>query len=179
MRHAIWLACLLATTTANAQIYKKILPDGTVIFTDQPEEGATALTLPPLPTYDGPATTNKPAPSPAAEKPAKTAEPAAKVVTYTRLAIEQPANDSPVRNNSGEVTVAVTLEPALSAKDGHTIVVLLDGKPAAAPAAATSITLQGVERGTHVVEAVVNDANGKALQRSSPVIFHLQRVSVR
>lgn len=178
MRAMLMLLCLLAAFAAQAQIYKKVLPDGTVVFTDEPMDGAEPIKVQPLPTYRAPPAKTKSESSPA-ERPAPEAGATKQPTTYKHFAIQAPSNDATVRDNSGAVPVTLGMEPALATEEGHTVSLLLDGKPVAAPGTATSFTLEAVDRGSHTLEAVLLDATGKTLRRSSPVVFHLMRHSAR
>jgi hypothetical protein len=91
---------------------------------------------------------------------------------YASLAIAAPLHDEGVRANDGTVTVVVAVEPAL--QSGHQVEILLDGQPVAI-AAATSITLTDLERGTHSLEARIVDPSGAILLSSALSTFHVLR----
>lgn len=175
MRAMLFVFFAFTALAAHAQIYKKVLPDGSVVFSDEPSPGAEPVQIQPLSTYKAPPSKPKAESSPAAPPDASNTKP----VTYQRLAIETPANDTTVRENAGNVSVTVALEPALAPDQGHTLSLLLDGKPVAPAGRATQFTLPGLDRGSHTLEAVLHDAQGNVLQRSAPVVFHLMRHSIR
>ncbi len=155
----------------QAGIYKHTNPDGSVEFSDVPtDEHAEPITLPPInsiPAPPPPRATNKTSPSASADSD--------EAPKYTAIAITQPADDKPLRNNAGNVTISVKLTPALQA--GHTLIIQMDGKTVA-KSRETSITLNSVDRGTHSLQAWVEDKNGKVLHRAKSTTFHLLRVSV-
>jgi hypothetical protein len=166
MRIVIVLLILCLWQTAGAEVYKRTLPDGSVEFTDvPPKDGAKPVQLPPI--------TTVPATRPAAPKAAApTTQPAA---PYQSVAISSPATDATVHDNEGKVSVTTTVTPPLNPK--HRLLLFLDGAPAG-----DSITggfqLTNIDRGTHSLEVrIVNEA-GTVLLTSSPVTFHMQRISV-
>jgi len=91
------------------------------------------------------------------------------------MTITSPAEDEAIRSNPGTVDVAVDLEPALF--KGHKVRIYLDGTAAPEELAATTITLQNVDRGTHTLQASVVDAQGREQIRSPAITFHMLRVA--
>jgi hypothetical protein len=79
-----------------------------------------------------------------------------------------------VHDNSGKLVVVVQVSPPLA--DGDRITLLIDGS-AVASAAATRFELQGVDRGTHRLEAQVIDAHGAIAASSAAVSFQMWRAS--
>lgn len=175
MRAMLLVFCALTAFAAQAQIYKKVLPDGSVVFTDEPSLDAEPIQVQPLPTYKAPPSEPKAQDAPAASPEPVTNQP----VVYKRFAIETPAHDATIRDNSGNVTVTLALEPALATDQGHTLSLLLDGNLVAQGGTATSVNLQAVDRGSHTLEALLVDLQGKTLRRTAPVLFHLMRHSAR
>lgn len=168
---ALLLAFVIATP-ALAAVYKTVRPDGSVVYSDQPpRDEAQPHTLPPLQTIPAEAL------APAAAAPTRSSNSAPVAEIYHSLAIVQPEQDATLRDNPGNITVQVALDPPLVTKEGDYIVVALDGQPAA-QGSGTSYTLANIDRGTHTVEASVSSAAGQILIRSAPVTFHLQRISV-
>ncbi len=94
---------------------------------------------------------------------------------YKEIRITSPADDEAVRENSGFLSVILSLEPGLRGNDQ--IVLYMDGNEVA-KGASTSIALSNVDRGTHNLVATVVSADGVELLRSEPVSVHLLRVSV-
>ena len=164
----IGILCLLlvvAVGTAQAKIYKWVLPDGSVVYSDRPqEEGAREVELPPIQTFSPP-----PTPRDAGETESKEPE-----KTYDSVKVVSPQNDEAVRDNGGTVSVQIDLTPPLH--PGHTVEILLDGKPIG-KGRGTTATVTNVDRGTHSVSAVVKDADGKTVASAPGVTFHLKRVS--
>jgi hypothetical protein len=84
-----------------------------------------------------------------------------------------PTADEAYRSNSGQLAVGIRVVPDL--REGDTIELLLDGKPAGPRDRSTARTVLDVGRGTHSVQAVLYDGKGTALARTTPVTFHLLR----
>lgn len=151
---------------APKKIYKHQQPDGSVIYTDEPAPGAEEIRVQQVPTYEPPKT---PRFTPYQSQP----ETQAQGRGYERFAITAPDNDQAIRENTGNVTISVSISPALDSR--HQIEYSLDGQQVATTDQ-TSQLLENVARGTHTVSAKVVDARGKVLAESS-VVFHLQRTS--
>jgi hypothetical protein len=90
------------------------------------------------------------------------------------IAIVEPEAESTVHSNEGKVTVRVGVPRGIA--PGNQVVILLDGR-AVARGAATSFELDGVERGTHTLQAQVVDGSGNTLVASPPVTFHMWQAS--
>lgn len=168
MRFVVVFLALTAAASASAAVYKWVKPDGSVVYSDRaPVENAAPTELPALQEIKMPP---PPPPSPSTTPAAQTEED-----TYTNLAITEPADNSAFRNNAGQVTVKLALDPAL--QQGDAIVILLDGKEIGR-GRSTALSLSNVDRGTHTLKASVKDADGNTLISSSPISFTLQRTSV-
>ncbi len=100
---------------------------------------------------------------------AQQASPALPAITITA-----PANEGTVHSNTGEVSVAVTVAPRL--EPGQTIVITLDDREVAR-GARRRVRLSGVDRGTHLLQARLLDAQGNVLAESDAVTFHLWHAS--
>jgi hypothetical protein len=158
------LGCLCGP--ASAKVYKLVLPDGSVQFSDKPQEGAEEVKLPSVQTFPPPpAPTNRASPS----APQQDAG-----ATYESIKVVSPKPDETLRDNAGTVDVTVALEPSL--RSDHTVEIILDGK-AIGRGAATSASISNVDRGTHSVSAVVKDADDNVVATAPAVTFHLKRVA--
>ena len=166
IRLSVLLLCTLPLS-ALAEVYKWVGPDGTVHFSDTPREGAEEVHIPPPQTY-----TPERLP-PITPRPQPPAEPA----HYRRFELTSPSPDQTLRDNTGTFTVDFALDPPLQAERGHRLIVLLDGA-AQPPAEGSSLTLQGVDRGTHSLQGQIVDGRGQVLMRSAAIQVHLHRQSV-
>jgi len=175
MRPALLLLifCLPAWLTAT-EVYKSVQPDGSVIYSDRPAPDATPVTIEPPPTLP----VAPPRPEGPAAPPPEEAAPAPRPVDYQAIDILAPGEDSVVRDNPGNVTITVQLQPELQADAGHRLAVILDGSQLQGRFTGNRLSLANVDRGTHSVVVVVVDGQGKVLARSAPRIFHMKRHSI-
>lgn len=155
---------------ANAAIYKSVDADGNVVFSDTPLPGGKEVILPPTPTY-----TPRPLAVPAAGAGAGTTQ---APTAYTSLLIVSPADGATIRDNTGAVAVNLVVEPPMTEKSGHKLVVILDGKPQESAGNSTQVTLSDVERGSHTLRASILNADGQVQFSSGAVTFHLKRESI-
>jgi len=95
-----------------------------------------------------------------------------------QIEILAPAQDDTIHDNSGNLAVAVKVEPPIEPKDGTSIRILLDGKPAARDSSSVSIALTGVERGQHSLQALLVNRKGQTLSVSETVDFTMWQASV-
>ena len=174
----IVLTLCVAPGELLAAIYKTTDKDGNIIFTDIPPQDQSgelevsehsSYAPPPMPS-EAPAPQNTTADAPEEE------EAETEVTSYTSLKIISPEDDQAVRENAGNVTISVAAEPGVDTGQGHRIEVLVDGQVAAS-GAASSVSLENVDRGTHVVTAQVVDADGNILIVAEPITFHMLRYS--
>jgi hypothetical protein len=89
------------------------------------------------------------------------------------IAITSPRHEETIHDNSGNVTV--TVRASLAGR--QRIRLLLDGGPAGTDTENTTIALEGIDRGEHVLEALVVDEKGSVLAASPAVTFHMWRAS--
>ena len=172
------VASFLFAGSVHAEIYKTVDADGNVVFTDVPPKDQTkAVVLEIQNTYTPEASA---APQQNSERPGDARdeepeeEPAA--VLYDHIAIVAPQHDAPVRENTGNVTVVVTSNPALDSSRGHSMQILVDGQIAAS-GQSNSVALTNLDRGTHQLTAQIVDGNGQVVVSSSPITFHMMRYS--
>jgi hypothetical protein len=173
-----WLM-LSTQSMAGTTIYKTVDEDGNVVFTDTP------------PRADGPSETIT-LTSPNSFDPAEAgtegsgrqlwivdpdAEGEASGEFYGALSVTSPADDESIRENAGNVTVTVKLEPP-NLQPGHRIRLLLDGSPTGGTNTTGRFALSNVDRGTHSLKAEVVDDAGKLIYAGPSSTFHLQRYSV-
>ena len=148
---------------ADAAVYKIVNPDGTVTFSDRPQEGAQELDVGSVQTVD------TPIPRASAKKVAQPQFPG-----YETFAVASPTDGQTFRDNGGLVSIQLTLQPRLF-RD-HTINIFMDGKDIGS-GRSTSVTLQNVDRGSHSVHATVVGKDGDQVTSTTPVTFHLHRSS--
>ncbi|MBM5810859.1 MAG: DUF4124 domain-containing protein [Gammaproteobacteria bacterium] len=166
MRIALFLAGWLLSLAAQPQeIYRWVDKDGIVHYADQPgAPDAARVTLQGLSVYEGGAL--------AEPETAEAASPAA-VSPYRALRIVQPAAEEVFFDGAAGVTVVAELEGELQPE--HGIRIFLDGQVVAE---SLSAPLGPLARGTHVLRATVEDANGHAVISSPLVPFHVRQTSL-
>lgn len=170
MRH-IFVGCLLLALAAgvSAQIYRSVDSEGNVVFTDQPTKGSERLKLKPLTVVPSVKVDSPPAEQPAVDTGVDTG-------SYQSFRIVDPAHDTTVRANGGELAVVLNLEPLIRHSD-HRIHVFLDGQDAA-QTQNTLLKLNGVDRGAHKLQAQIRDKAGNVLISTGQVSFTVLRTSV-
>jgi len=171
MRWLLLLLTLCSTLAlAAGQVYRIVHPDGSVEYTDQPREGAEPVTLPEaqaIPSLRRPARdAAKADPEPAAEAEIKKG--------YSRLAITAPKDQATLRNIGGQLLVRLAIEPEL--REGDRVVVRLDGEPVAA-GRERQYLLQNVYRGTHTLQAHIEEAEGRVARKAAPITIHVHQTS--
>ena len=161
--------------TANAQVFRRVGPDGQVYFSDRPGPDAETIEVTPAQTVTLPV---MPEATPATEQEGDAAaEQAAEIsATYSLFTITSPLRDQAIRANDGNVTVQLMLQPGL--RTGHSIALLVDGEDGRNTSLAgnMSIELSNLSRGLHTIEAVVVDAEGNELIRTETVSFNILRI---
>lgn len=161
---ALTLLSLAATSlSAATTVYKVKNPDGSISYSDQPQDNAEVMQVEPVPTV----------PAVPVDRSLYDSKPAEDVATgnaYKSFAITSPVNDEAFHSPEGVVEIRVALEPVL--KDSHTLEYWLDGalhQRTQAPA----VQLNNVDRGTHTVQVKILDGTGKVIEnRSSTFTIH-------
>ncbi|MGE0080332.1 MAG: hypothetical protein AB7U81_03440 [Thiohalomonadaceae bacterium] len=163
MRRALLLLLMIAALPASAEtIHRRVLPDGSIEFSDEPRPGSIPMEVPDLQTFEA-------QPLPPLTPPPRTAPPPA-IASYQSLRITQPTEEQTLFFDAAGVGVNVAVAPGL--QPGDRVIVYLDGQPVAA-ASSTSLTIPTPPRGTHRLSAEIQDASGQVVLRSAPVTFHL------
>lgn len=165
----LFLTAFILPLTATAGIYKSVDENGNVLYSDEPSPGAVEIRKKEIPTV--------PSVVPEIDTESGTsdeADTAGTGVLYDRIEIVSPEPDTAVRNNAGNLAVSVALQPALKAT--HSLQLNLDGVQVSRSRSPV-FQLQNVDRGTHTLTAVVINAEGNEVQRSSAISFTMQRHS--
>ena len=170
MRALAVIACVLAAgALPAATVYKNVQPDGTVIYSDIPSAGAEEIDLPEIQFYTAPRLDTDLGSDDAAGQAAEQDSEG-----YDTFAIASPENDATLRDNAGNVSISLEIQPALRA--GHQIDIRLDGT-SIGRGSGTSVALTNVDRGTHTVQALVLDGDGREVASTGSVTFHLRRAT--
>ena len=170
MQRILLILLVFACATANSQIFKRIGPDGQVYFSDQPGPDAERVDVTPVQAISLP-------PVPEQTETVAAATQGDATVAYTEFSITSPTSDQGVRANDGNVTVHLSLQPAL--QSDHMIVLNVDGEDgeSANSSSGLMIELNNLSRGQHTVMATVIDEDGKVLIKTDPVTFQVLRVA--
>ncbi|HLS98073.1 MAG: DUF4124 domain-containing protein [Porticoccaceae bacterium] len=157
---------LALSAAALGAVYKVVDDSGRVTYTDKPpaSEQGERVKLPTINTQPGIEIAPKPLPSPEPDPG-----------DYQRLEIVEPRNGASIPPGQLDLVIQVAISPEL--QPGHRIAVLMDGKRVAPPAAATSIRLDTLERGSHRIEARVIDDAGSLVASTKPVNIYVHRAS--
>lgn len=150
---------------AADKVYKKVNPDGTVEYSDQPIEGSEEIVV-----EQAPATRFEKSPDINYQPPVRDREDASRY----EVTITSPGNDESIRANTGNVTLQGNVQPGL--QGGHQLRWTLDGEPL--DQTGPTVNLTNVDRGTHSVRLEVVARDGTVLGTSEPVTFHLLRHSI-
>ncbi|MES0328574.1 MAG: DUF4124 domain-containing protein [Gammaproteobacteria bacterium] len=166
MKYFLAIALLLFAFSIHAEIYRGVDEEGNVFYSDKDQANAeliptptpNAITMPKL-------EANKPAAEDAEKNP------------YKSFGIVSPANNATIRDNIGNISITLSLLPALDTKNSHRITIYLDGQIVISATTELTIQLANISRGNHTLSAKVIDGKGKQLIRSNAVTIHMKRSS--
>ena len=160
-----------------AQIYQWTDSQGVVHFSDIPHQGAKTVATPEVQSYSAPQPQST---VPQIENTKVEQDTKAKQDTknhqYKTVQIIQPSDQATIRNNQGNVTVSVKIEPALF--PGDTLQLLFDGTPWGVAQANTLFQVTGVYRGSHTIAVQVLDSHGNVLGTSEQIMVYMQQPRV-
>ncbi len=168
MRTLILAILLIITMPAQPEIFMQQGPDG-IIYTDRPNQSDPVVELKAVDL-----TVIPPAATPTTKVEVMARDQAKKSDVYSELAIKAPEHDAIVRDNAGNVQVIIAISPDIHLKHGHQLVLYLDQQPIAHSASPT-IQLTNLDRGSHTLQAQIESTQGKVIQVSAQILFHLQR----
>ena len=154
----------LSPASDSTTVYKKVLPDGSVVFSDQSQPGSETLEVKPVSTVPA---FKAPQPQVQEQNPDETK-------IYTSFKILSPSDGGAEWSGSGSINIELNLEPAL--KKGHAIALYID-QELKTQGQSLNYNLSGIERGTHTLKAVVLNSRNQELT-SQQANFTLHRPSV-
>jgi hypothetical protein len=158
------VAC--AAVAISATVYRWVDENGVVHYSDQPHENAEKVTVSAPQTYSAPRVPNVPSSS---------SQPKKSGITYT-CSITQPANEDTFPNTTVVTTTAQSSPPP---GGGDKLVLTFDGLTVTNfPPGGGSFQLTNLDRGTHTLQAQVQDSSGKVVCQSSAVSFTVLQPSV-
>jgi hypothetical protein len=160
---------LIVVAAVHAAVYKVTDDQGNITYTDTPpaENASDEVLLPVI--------NQLPSSMPAAAKLPESveAEPVTAFAGYSSFALVSPLDDSLVHFDQPAVLAQLALTPEL--KDDHLVQFYIDGSAYGSPVAATSLSIHGLERGTHRISAHVLSSQGAVLVITASVTVHVQR----
>jgi len=154
---------LIQSGSSYSQIYKSVDENGKITFSDQAEPGADTVNV------------KEPNTSQAIEVPAVVVALPEELAanTYKSLRITHPGNDSVIANGLMAFTVSTSISPTLN--DKHQLQLIVDGQNHST--SRDSFTINSIDRGEHVLQVAVIDANGNVLKTSPEVAIFAYRPS--
>ena len=166
-------ALLFASTAVYAdKVYKWVDAQGNVLYTDQPRNGAQEIKI----------VASRPAGAPRASEatPRQSGSFASVEQEPFRYSVtlSAPTNEETIRDNDGNVTVALRVAPGLRGGNGDRIKLALDGSVLDTDVSPPGIVLAGLDQGSHTLQATLTDGNGRVLVRSELVTFYLKHWSL-
>ncbi len=157
---------LCAAAAFSTTVYKWVDENGVMHFSDQPHENAQKVQVAPPQTYKAPKVQAPVQPESQQGGDANTYE----------CQVVSPENDETLPN-AYSVTATVRVNP--TPHDGDQVLLLLDGTPVPAfPRGGGSLTISNMDRGTHTLKAIVQDASGKPVCQSPNVTFTILQPSI-
>ena len=170
------LSILLMTIVAGlaqAELFKWKDAEGNIIYSDQPPPGQNKTdakveqeALPQIISVPAENTVgSNTSRSPKSQKAQN------KVKT---LVITEPKHDEAIRENSGNVSISVRVDPANFAENGSILAIYMDGNEVA-KGPETTVQLLNVDRGTHTLKVELINSAGNVILATRPTVFHLQR----
>lgn len=171
-----WWLCLIALCCGAASaetVWRWVDEDGVIHYSDRPMPGAEPVELDSPQSFPGLRAPQPPRPQPRSGDGRDSRQSAA---PYSSVEIVSPEEQETLWNIGATLDVDLRVQPSLRA--GHSLDVVLDGERQNLNATSTSVTVPEVYRGVHTLQALVVDADGTEIQRSSSVTFMVQQTSV-
>lgn len=170
---------LVISLPCHAAIYMQEDENGNIAYSDTPSANSKVLNMPDVESASSEfqvtpelstssSTTAEPTSSGDATEPTA-------VNQYRSFAIVSPKDQENIQNQP-TLPVEIKTEPAL--QKGDKIQVLLDGKLTGNPSESTHIELGQLERGTHVLSAIIVNQKQQVLQQTNPITIYVNRVNV-
>lgn len=171
------VAVAFAGPAVATDVYKTVDANGVIHYTDQaPSKTARPVVLPPIQVVGPPRGS-----SVSAFPPASSAGSSGTDMTGEAplsVSIVSPAPDETFRTDDRVLPVSVRMNQPLP--EGYGLLYMLDGTAQNAKATrALNYSLEGVERGEHMITVVTVNASGKEIGRAAPVIVHMKPPTVQ
>lgn len=161
-----------------SDVYRSTNDQGNMVFSDRPVMQGEQVEVPSLSVVPLPEAHNAIGSEPDAEpeRGAQASFDKASFMAYSAFEIRSPRNEQTLPSGfAGNLEVEFSIEPAL--RERHRVRLLLDGN-SQVTRHGEIFELANLERGAHVIQAELLDAEGHVRHRSAPVTFYVQRASV-
>lgn len=169
LRCLIALTSLLTAAAAAAPAWTWVDGNGQRHFSDRPVPGAQQIDLPESQTFSR--STPRAQEASAAEDGS-----ADQSDSYRVFEIASPLYGETLWNIGGNLDMQLEISPGL--QSGHRIDAFLDGQRVQIGARGPQLTVPEVYRGLHTLQAVIYDASGQEVARSSEVNVMVQQTSL-
>ena len=153
----------LLPVTLHATVYVWQEDSRHKYFSDRPQHDATLVTLPPVQTYK--ATQSDIAQSPVADRSVANSD--------YRVHWQNPVDQQTIRNNSGQLVVHVTLEPALAESDY--IQLWIDNVAYSSPQKTMTFQVNDLIPGAHELSLAIVNQPQVVKQRSESITIYFHR----
>ena len=167
MKYLLPLVLLFSSLPIQAEIYRGVDEEGNVFYSDKEQPNTELIPTPAPNTIIMPKLEAK---TPAAAEVEK------KDASYKSFSITTPANNAAVRDNAGNLSVSLSIDPALNKKNGDAIRLTIDNRVVTAKTTSLTVNIPNVDRGSHSLKAELVNKAGQVI-RSSSVQFQMLRFS--
>jgi len=99
-----------------------------------------------------------------------------KIVEEYQVEINQPKDNSTIRDNTGSVYISGSIKPIF--KRGLKIQLMVDDKPHLKPQSHTMFSLRNIDRGEHQIKMKLLNEKGKVIALSKAITFYMHRTSI-
>ena len=166
------MVSLFCAPASQAQVYKKVLEDGTVVYTDKKEAGSEEVQVESVVSEFAPVNrgvaTNPPMDEVDASKDGN---------GKASIAITSPANEETIRSNEGIVDVAWAARTGRNIEERLNYKLWVDGQ-LVYEGEAVGVTLRDVNRGEHRLQVRVFDEKGSELAASDTTVIYVQQATI-
>ncbi len=167
MKYLLSLALLLGSLSIHAEIYRGVDDEGNVFYSDKEQPNSELI---PTPTSN-----TIPMPKLEAKQPVTTEE--KKDSPYKSFSIVSPSNSATIRDNTGNLSVSLSIEPILNIKNGDYFRLSIDNRVVTARTTSLTTQIPNIDRGSHSLKAELVDSSGQTIMSNS-VQFHMKRFSI-
>ena len=166
----------VSTGPLTAQVYKVVDKDGNVTYTDRPpSEGAKPVKLSPISVIEAPAYETKPKAGEEEGEAANELSLRDMRRNYKDFAIVAPQPEQSIWQPAQSITVAWNVRYEL--QQGMTVTISVNGREYAT-STERMIPIGELDRGEHVVSAVLKDAKNRKIATANPVTFFIKRPNI-